>query len=121
MEQNIKYIDIGLNLFNEQFSGRENEMVENAHAKGVSFIITGSSLKSSRLAAEFCENNPGKNIYFTAGIHPHAARNCDDNTLNEIRDILTGYGRSAVAVGECGLDYDPLFPAICCYCVHSRS
>ena len=109
MDQNIKYIDIGLNLFSDQFRGHETEIVESAHGKDVNFIITGSSLKSSRLAAEFCEKNPDKSISFTAGIHPHDAKNCEKDTLAKIRSLLTGHRKYAVAVGECGLDYDRMF------------
>ena len=109
MNQNIRYIDIGLNLFSDQFRGHEIEIVENARAKDVTFIITGSSLKSSRLAAEFCETHPDKNISFTAGIHPHDAKNCEKDTLNNIRSILAAHRGHAAAVGECGLDYDRMF------------
>lgn len=108
-ENDKKYIDIGLNLFSEQFRGHETDIVENAHAKGVSFIITGSSLKNSRLAAEFCEKYPDKNLSFTAGIHPHDAKNCEKDTLNKIRSILRDHRKFAAAVGECGLDYDRMF------------
>jgi TatD DNase family protein len=54
------------------------------------------------LAAECAAQNPGF-IFSTAGIHPHDAAAFDEHRdIPRLRELLKG---SAVAVGECGLDY----------------
>ena len=53
LPENCRYIDIGVNLFSSQFEGRENGIVEKATEAGVGMIITGSSLRSSSMAAEY--------------------------------------------------------------------
>ncbi|MBQ5330006.1 MAG: TatD family hydrolase [Oscillospiraceae bacterium] len=105
MKDNIRYIDIGLNLFCSQFEGSEEEIAENALNEGVDFIITGSSLKSSTKAAAFAQSHKG--ACFTAGIHPHDARSVDERTMGQLEKLLVMPG--AVAVGECGLDFDRMF------------
>lgn len=118
MAMELKFMDIGVNLFSSQFAGREREIAERAAESGVGVIITGSSLRSSRQAAEFAEvynkeREAGNEktrfpVYSTAGVHPHDAKHCDEDTIAELRKTLTGHA-SAIAVGECGLDYDRMF------------
>ncbi|MCR5210646.1 MAG: TatD family hydrolase [Lachnospiraceae bacterium] len=105
----IRYTDIGLNLFNDQFRGKENTVIDNAYAAGVRVIITGSSLHSSLCAAEFCAGSRKEKVYFTAGIHPHDAKSCDKAALEKIKEIIQANKERIVAVGECGLDYDRMF------------
>ncbi len=101
-----KYIDIGLNLFSEQFAGREDETVRRAAEKEVGIIITGSSERSSRRASEYVQGREG--IYATAGVHPHDAKSWNDTTAGKQRKMLKS-SANMVAVGECGLDYDRMF------------
>lgn len=101
----IKYIDIGTNLFNDQFKEKEEEIVDSATSASTAIIITGTSIKSSKQAAAFVKDKTG--IWSTAGVHPHAARTCDKNTINQLRELLAN--ANVVAVGECGLDYDRMF------------
>ena len=81
-----KYIDIGLNLFSEQFAGREDETVRRAAEKEVGIIITGSSERSSRRASEYVQGREG--IYATAGVHPHDAKSWNDTTAGKLRKML---------------------------------
>lgn len=99
-----RMIDIGLNLTSRQFEKDKYEVVARAEAKGVvPLIITGTSIKESRKAADLCEKMPGK-LYSTAGVHPHDAKTCTETTLAEL-EKLAGK-KQVVAIGECGLDYD---------------
>ncbi len=102
----IKYIDIGLNLFCDQFAGKEEQIASDALANGVGAVITGSSERSSAAAAAFAESHKG--FYSTVGVHPHDARNCSEKTLDVFRDLVRT-NKSIVAVGECGLDYDRMY------------
>ncbi|KAF9508917.1 hypothetical protein BS47DRAFT_1373593 [Hydnum rufescens UP504] len=107
--------DIGVNLTDPVFRGVHRgtrkhpddlrHMIERSAAAGVkSMIITGG------LAAEF-------GLYATAGCHPTRSKEFEDyrggpaaylDALDKlIHSHLEGKGR-AVAIGECGLDYDRL-------------
>ncbi|MBR1470609.1 MAG: TatD family hydrolase [Lachnospiraceae bacterium] len=101
-----RYIDIGLNLFNEQFAGQEDEIAERAAQQGVGFVITGSSERSSAQAAAYVKDRP--DVYATAGVHPHDAKRSDAKTIARLRALFRDNARM-VAVGECGLDYDRMF------------
>ena len=100
-----QYLDIGLNLMSSQFAGREEEISAGAALQGVDFIITGSDPESSLRAAEYAAAHPGS--HFTAGVHPHAASSCKEDTIERLRALQARPG--AVAVGECGLDYDRMY------------
>lgn len=119
----MKYIDIGVNLFSRQFAGQEENIVNRAAAAGVGMIVTGSSLYSSEQAAAFCRSVnvndhaggaggdsvlPAYPVYSTAGVHPHDAKDCDGQTIDTLRAIITE-NPFVAAVGECGLDYDRMF------------
>lgn len=101
----MKYIDIGLNLFSEQYRGSEEEIYRTSLANGTAFIITGSSMRSSAEAARFAEGRD--KVWSTAGVHPHDARHWDENSGKRMRELA---GKKCnVAIGECGLDYDRMF------------
>jgi TatD DNase family protein len=70
-------------------------------------IITGSSLRSTARAAELVATHAAPEhpqLYFTAGVHPHEAKSCNDETLPALRGFLAQ--ERCVAVGECGLDFN---------------
>lgn len=103
----MKLIDIGLNLMHKSYNKDRQDIIKNGVKGGVEkAIITGSSIKSSIEASEFASKYPGV-LYSTAGVHPHDAKNCDENTLNILEDLAKN--ESVVAIGECGLDYNRNF------------
>ena len=100
----MQIIDIGINLMSKSFSMDREEIVKNAELEGVTpLIITGSSLVSSKLAANYARKFP-KKLYSTAGVHPHDAKTWNDSSLDELKSLLRQ--DSVVAIGECGLDYN---------------
>ena len=112
----MKLIDIGINLMNSSFDKDRDEVVQAAAAAGVSpLIITGCNEKSSLSAALYANSynesqsrrysgpQPGA-LYTTAGIHPHEVKNCVNDTIDFLRDLVLEKG--AKAIGECGLDYN---------------
>jgi TatD DNase family protein len=74
-----------------------------AQAAGVLRVMTiGVTLETSRRAVAIAENRPG--VYASVGVHPHDARECSDEVLEELIRLS---GRPEVrAWGECGLDFN---------------
>ncbi|KAJ3803420.1 Mg-dependent DNase [Lentinula aff. detonsa] len=90
-----------------------NLVLERARVAGVkSMIITGGSLRESQAALKVAKEH---GFYATVGCHPTRSTEFDEfkggpeaylNALDEmLKENVNGRGR-AVAVGECGLDYD---------------
>ena len=100
----METIDIGVNLTHAQFSRDRDAVVERAEAVGVAaMVVTGTSERGSEAAVALARRRPGY-LYATVGVHPHNAKECDGGTLDRMRDLLAR--PEAVAVGECGLDYN---------------
>jgi TatD DNase family protein len=101
---NERIIDIGINLMHPSFDRDREEVMRAAEAEGVSpLIITGTNVRESRKALDYAALYPGK-LYATAGVHPHDAKTCDASTLAALRELASH--DAAVAIGECGLDYN---------------
>lgn len=67
-------------------------------------VVVGCSVRDSKVAAAICDEHQDYPLYFTAGVHPHNAKNCTSSTIDELTEILRH--PRCVAVGECGLDYN---------------
>jgi TatD DNase family protein len=101
---NHSIIDIGVNLMHRSFHQDREQVVERAAAKGVSpLIITGTSLRNSVEAARYAGIYPGK-LYATVGVHPHDAKNCNEDTIAKLKELAVL--PQVAAIGECGLDYN---------------
>lgn len=100
----VKYYDIGLNLFCKQFPEPEN-VIEEAQDNGVCCILTGTDPKENQKIDRFVKTH---DAYGTAGIHPHNADRAKQEDFNLIEQMIAA-NEKIVAVGECGLDYDRMF------------
>lgn len=101
-------IDIGVNFTNKDCKKDWNGMLGRAHQAGVSTVIlTGTCMSSTEESMRCVSRQPTSNIslYFTAGIHPHRAKSCNTSAIIRMREILL-HDSKAVAVGECGLDFN---------------
>lgn len=101
---NIKYYDIGLNLFTRSFPHPE-DIIEGAEEAGVKCILTGSERYDNEKVNDFVKTH---DLYGTAGIHPHSTDDAKEEDIDRIREIITTNPR-IVAVGETGLDYDHMY------------
>ncbi|KAL6069334.1 YchF/TatD family DNA exonuclease [Balamuthia mandrillaris] len=104
-------VDIGLNLRHRQFAADLEQLVQRAVDVNVTrFVLTGTSVKESEQSAALCKRfalaYPSA-FYFTAGVHPHDAKSCNDKTLKVLRELSKR--PEMVAIGECGLDFDRNF------------
>ncbi|EJD45783.1 Mg-dependent DNase [Auricularia subglabra TFB-10046 SS5] len=121
----LRFIDVGVNLTDPVFRGKYHghqkhaddlqSMLERARKAQVkSMIITGTSLSESREAIHLAKE---LGLYATVGCHPTRSSEFEKFKrgpaayLEELEKLvsanLEGPGR-AVAIGECGLDYDRL-------------
>lgn len=101
---NIKYYDIGLNLFCRQFPDPER-IIGEAAKEGVCCILTGTDMKENLRINEFTKNH---SVYGTAGIHPHNADSAKKEDF-ELIEKIASENEKVVAIGECGLDFDRMF------------
>jgi TatD DNase family protein len=97
----MQLVDIGANLTHASFQADLAEVVSRARQAGVArIIVTGTTVEESRAAIALAKSNPG--LFATAGVHPHHARDCGPQTIPDLRALA----RDAVAIGECGLDFN---------------
>jgi TatD DNase family protein len=98
-------IDIGVNLLHPQFESDREAVVSRARDAGVvDMLITATDLELAHRAIEFSERH---DLYCTAGIHPHDAKDAPGD-LAERLDMLAGSAR-VKAIGETGLDFNRNF------------
>lgn len=103
----MQLIDIGVNLTNSSFRDQQAAVVERAVQAGVAqMVVTGTSLDVSTEALELCQqlDEPGQRLFCTAGVHPHDASHWTNASERQLRELLAQ--PRAVAVGECGLDFN---------------
>lgn len=100
----MKYYDIGLNLFCRQFPDPE-KIVRDAAQAGVGCILTGTDREENKKIDAFVKEHE---VYGTAGIHPHNADSARKEDFELIERLATENDR-IVAIGECGLDFDRMF------------
>lgn len=110
MNSKIKLIDIGINLTDERFQQDQKEVLIRAKNAGVEImIITGTTLENSKQAQILCDKYHDHSIfpklYYTVGVHPHNAITWDnDSSAIEMINLLSH--NKAIALGECGLDFN---------------
>jgi TatD DNase family protein len=96
-------IDIGINLAHDSFNSDRDAVIARAVRAGVvQMIVTGSNGPSTHDAIALARSHPGQ-LFATAGVHPHHAKELSNELLAELRQLATL--PEVVAVGECGLDY----------------
>ena len=94
----MRLVDIGANLTHSSFREDLDEVLSRARRAGVeTVIVTGTTVEESRQASTL-------GLPFTAGVHPHHARDCGPDTIPQLREIAR-HSR-CVAIGECGLDFN---------------
>jgi TatD DNase family protein len=99
----MQLVDIGANLTHSSFHDDVERVVERAAAAGVARIIaTGTTVDESKAALTLASTHG--NIFSTAGVHPHHARECGPTTMDSLRAIAKH--PKVVAIGECGLDFN---------------
>ena len=95
-------IDSHAHLDKEHFDGDREYIIEHLQDNGVELVVNiGADMESSRASVELAKKY--ENIYAAVGVHPHAAKEMDEGTVEELRELSRE--EKVVAIGEIGLDY----------------
>ncbi|CAE7745808.1 tatD [Symbiodinium pilosum] len=127
-------VDIGANLGKCAPQDLAAQLLRASAANVSHVILTGCSVKGSLDASRICQEWAGPSgwskalqlvgaaaqaeiqesdvmqlpcLSFTAGVHPHDAKRCDEKTIEALRSLASQ--SACVSLGECGLDYDRMF------------
>ncbi|HEY6822055.1 MAG TPA: TatD family hydrolase [Burkholderiales bacterium] len=97
----MRLVDIGANLTHSAFHEDLDAVVSRAREHGVQPMVTGTTVEESRAALAVAEKY---GLHCTAGVHPHHARECNDETVPSLRALAAN--PRVAAIGECGLDFN---------------
>ena len=96
------YFDTHAHYDDEQFDNDRKELLSDVNESGVELVVDpASNLASSRKVLQIADEFPF--VYAAVGVHPHDAKEMDDNSIDLIRE-MAGH-KKVVAIGEIGLDY----------------
>ncbi|MCW8107978.1 TatD family hydrolase [Alteromonas ponticola] len=101
----MSWFDAGVNLLDRRFD--PHAVIENAIAAGVDKLCVITTQPDEWLLAEKLAYAYPDNLVFTVGIHPHNAKLAKPDDFTQLSDIISH--TQAVAVGECGLDFNRNF------------
>lgn len=102
----MELVDIGVNFHSGQLRDHVDELLERAHAAGVTRVMaTGTTVDASERAALLAAADA--RVWATAGVHPHHAQHFDAAAEAQLAPLWRQ--PRVVAVGECGLDYNRMF------------
>ena len=92
-------------FFSNSFAEDLEHVISRALSTGIHrMIITGNSLKFSRMAISISKTRPDV-LYAAVGVHPHSSeKGWNDTTLGTLKDLVRV--PEVVAVGEIGLDFN---------------
>lgn len=102
-----KYIDIGANLTKFSDHGLQYVLKEAREADVNAIIVTGCDHKGSIRALDIVEKFGDFELYCTAGVHPHHAKEYNDEVHKSLEEMHKN--PKVIAVGECGLDYNRMY------------
>ena len=95
-------IDTHCHLFYDDLKNDLLGVLDRAHDLGVNrFICVATNMEDARECLLMGESH--ENIFASAGVHPHDAKDAPEDFVDQIYDLMTF--DSMVAVGEMGLDY----------------
>ena len=95
-------IDSHAHIQLDKFDADRGAVLDRAQEAGVhAIMVIGFDLETSRGAIALAEEHD--QIYATVGMHPHDAKDLDDETVHIFRDLAAH--PKVVALGEMGLDY----------------
>ena len=98
----IEYFDSHCHLTDTAFRDDREAVLRRATDAGVSRLVTiASDVDDARAAIALATGREG--VWCTAGVHPHAAGDAQEDAVDAVRALATE--PDVVAIGETGLDF----------------
>ena len=100
----MNLVDTHCHLADPKLLGDLEAILARAREAGVcAMVAVGAigSIETDRESVVVAERND--DVYAAVGVHPHDAKDCDDERIAQLRDLADS--RRVVAIGETGLDF----------------
>ena len=95
-------IDTHAHLNDSKFDSDIDDVISRAETAGVErIIVCGYDMPSSQSAVDLADRY--SSVFATVGIHPHDAKNFNDEALQELTELSRN--DKVIAIGEIGLDF----------------
>lgn len=101
----MRYFDAGVNLLDKRFDA--DEVIRRANEAGVDKLCIITTHPNEWDAAVALYTKYPTQCCYTIGVHPHNAKDVNDEDYARLRVLAQQEG--CVAVGECGLDFNRNF------------
>lgn len=102
----MKFVDAHIHLSDEEYSGCQDEIVQEAKDANVVALVSNSmDLRTSRKNLELAKQYSGM-VYAAVGIHPWTVNELTEDELQRTLDFVSEESQDEVlvAIGEIGLD-----------------
>jgi TatD DNase family protein len=100
----LPLVDTHCHLADPRLSDDTDAIIARAHEAGARFLISVGaigSIECDRQTVAIAEAHPS--VYAAIGVHPHDAKDCDDDRLAQLRELAAS--PKVVGIGESGLDF----------------
>ena len=102
----MKLFDSHCHLDDRVYNKDRADVIQRAREFGVTGVmIVGVNLNRSRKVVQLAESHDG--YYASVGVHPHDAKDCNEQVLGTLRDLAKN--PNVRAWGEIGLDYNRMY------------
>jgi len=96
------FIDSHAHLDDERFDGDRELLISSLKDNKIDIVLNiGADLKTSKASVKLAQKYD--NIFAVVGVHPHDAKDVDENYIQQLRELAKE--EKVVAIGEIGLDY----------------
>lgn len=96
------FIDSHAHLDDERFDEDRENLINNLKDNKIDLVFNiGADIESSKASVKLA--NKYDNIYAVVGVHPHDAKDVDEDYLDTLRELSKE--EKVVAIGEIGLDF----------------
>lgn len=104
--KSMDIFDSHCHLDDRSYKGDLDDVIHRAHAAGVRrMMVVGINGSSSKKAVAIANKYGG--VVASVGVHPHDAKSCSENLINDLRILADD--PKVRAWGETGLDYNRMF------------
>jgi TatD DNase family protein len=100
----LNLTDTHCHLADPKLRGEVDAVLDRAREAGLRLMVSVGaigSIECDRETVAIAERNA--DVYAAIGVHPHDAKDCDDDRIAELRDLA--HSPRVVAIGESGLDF----------------